>query len=133
MAQVDSNSDSEEQKIHWVSLRMKCPCKHDDNESIQHIKDRETSTWSHSNCGSTLEINQRAQIRCSSHNKPSDFIDWRFRCSKHDAKDKYYPVDREYMNIALVQVLKADLDECPEDDIAALWYMDLVKAIRSQC
>ena len=54
-----------------------CPvamCAHDNK-----IKD-----WVHASCGSRMQINSLAQLRCWKHQKVEEFIKWKFACERHE-------------------------------------------------
>ena len=58
----------------WKQLYMNCPTPGDSGHD--HI-------WYHNACWQKMEINDKAELRCSYHREPKSFFNWRFDCGRH--------------------------------------------------
>ena len=104
----------------YIKLYMVCPSKDCQN--------RDESGWNHANCGYDMEINERAELRCSYHRQPSNIFCWRFDCgrhSNHSGQSSYHLPDKNKLLSVLACALKFSSQGADDD-----WIDSLILSIR---
>lgn len=104
----------------WKPLYMCCPTKGCKNTSM--------STWVHTSCGYSMNINERADLQCSYHRNPKNIFYWRFDCGSHGHKGEEsfrYP---DYSKLLAVLACSYLYSDKYDDDI---WLANLVLYIHS--
>ena len=114
----------------WRPLRLRCPCKHNHHDEPANWRYRQKEDWAHAECGEAVQMNEDAIVRCAPCETSAPFIDWRFNCRKHAAKE-YKEVEKQYLVAALFKVIKSLDEELDGDDIE--FYSNFVGAISLQC
>ncbi|OMJ66614.1 hypothetical protein SteCoe_36483 [Stentor coeruleus] len=106
----------------WKDLFMSCPAKDCSNT--------DASFWSHRSCGSRIQINELAELRCSFHRNSSNIFGWSFGCSKHSdhsGKLDYKEPDRIKLLAVLAISLKDKGSELDDE-----WVIMLVMNLRKK-
>lgn len=85
------------------------------------------SFWNHGNCGSRIQINENAELRCSYHRNSSIIYGWSFGCSKHsDHSGKPYYCKPDNMKL-LATLSRTLLSDKSDDDE---WIINLISNLR---
>ena len=111
----------------YVPLMMKCPVRHQNmNDNDVKLQHRETSSWTHTKCGTKVDINEYGYVRCQEHHG-DPFVMWKWSCGKHKAE--YLEADSQFVAAALQEMLKSI--DMPEEQ-SMKWFLNLTNHVCKQ-
>lgn len=87
------------------------------------------STWNHSPCGYKMEINDKAELRCSYHREPKCIYNWKFDCGRHGHNGQRCYREPDFKKLLSVIACAQKYSDAYDDD---LWLQNLMLHITTQ-